>query len=49
MMDDILKLNAIGTAALKKGETSSVEPPAYLAAANATVSLNNYVTAKTKP
>ena len=45
-MNDILKLNAIeASAALKKGDTSSVElTTAYLAAADATAALNNYVT-----
>ena len=45
-MNDILKLNAIeASAALQKGDTSSVElTTAYLAAADATAALNNYVT-----
>ena len=45
-MNDILKLNAVeASAALQKGDTSSVElTKAYLAAADATAALNNYVT-----
>ena len=45
-MNDILKLNAVeASAAMQKGDTSSVElTKAYLAAADATAALNNYVT-----
>ena len=45
-MTDILKLNAKeASAALQKGDISSVElTTAYLAAADATAALNNFVT-----